>query len=153
MKLAIEFPAISYREGPAKIADMARGIEEIGYDHIDIYDHVIMGYNIPGRDKSYYSPKMPVLEAVATLSYAAAVTSRVTLGTEVLVLPQRHPKLPLSAEGREVGETPRELYGEVSRPVSTCQRDLKASFLAQCDLGDATTFKVCSELNGLVVRA
>jgi probable F420-dependent oxidoreductase len=93
MKLAIEFPAISYREGPAKIADMARGIEEIGYDHIDIYDHVIMGYNIPGRDKSYYSPKMPVLEAVATLSYAAAVTSRVTLGTEVLVLPQRHPVL------------------------------------------------------------
>ncbi|MBL4720266.1 MAG: LLM class F420-dependent oxidoreductase [Alphaproteobacteria bacterium] len=93
MKLAIEFPAISYREGPAKMAQMARGIEDIGYDHIDIFDHIIMGYNIPGREKSYYSPKMPVLEAITMLSFAAAVTERVGLGTEVLVLPQRNPIL------------------------------------------------------------
>src|SRR5256885_14324825 len=36
---------------------------------------------------------MPILEALMTLSYVAAVTTRVTLGTEVLVLPQRHPTL------------------------------------------------------------
>jgi probable F420-dependent oxidoreductase len=36
---------------------------------------------------------MPILEALMTLSYVAAVTSRVTFGTEVLVLPQRHPTL------------------------------------------------------------
>jgi probable F420-dependent oxidoreductase len=36
---------------------------------------------------------MPILEALMTLSYVAAVTSRVTLGTEVLVLPQRQPTL------------------------------------------------------------
>ncbi|MBT5107811.1 MAG: TIGR03619 family F420-dependent LLM class oxidoreductase [Rhodospirillaceae bacterium] len=93
MKLAIEFPAVSYREGPAMVARMAKGIEDIGYDQLDIYDHVIMGYDIEGRDKSYYSAKMPVLEAVATLSFAAAVTDRIGLGTEVLVLPQRQPAL------------------------------------------------------------
>ncbi len=93
MKLAVEFPAVSHREGPKMIARMAKGIEEIGYDHIEIFDHVVMGYNIDGREKSYYSPKMPVLEAVATLSFAAAVTERVGLGTEVLVLPQRQPAL------------------------------------------------------------
>jgi probable F420-dependent oxidoreductase len=36
---------------------------------------------------------MPILEALMALSYIAAVTTRVTLGTEVLVLPQRHPTL------------------------------------------------------------
>jgi len=36
---------------------------------------------------------MPILEALMTLSHIAAVTTRVTLGTEVLVLPQRHPTL------------------------------------------------------------
>jgi probable F420-dependent oxidoreductase len=36
---------------------------------------------------------MPILEALMALSYIAAVTSRVTLGTEVLVLPQRQPTL------------------------------------------------------------
>lgn len=93
MKLAVEFPAVSYREGPAQVARMAKGVEDIGYDQLDIYDHVIMGYDIEGRDKSYYTAKMPVLEAVAMLSFAAAVTERIGLGTEVLVLPQRQPAL------------------------------------------------------------
>ncbi len=59
MKLAVEFPSVAYREGPAMVARMATGIEEIGYDHIDIFDHVVMGYDVEGREKSLYSPKMP----------------------------------------------------------------------------------------------
>ncbi len=93
MKLAVEFPSVAYREGPAMVARMATGIEEIGYDHIDIFDHVVMGYDVEGRGKSLYSPKMPILEVVSALSFIAAVTERVTLGTEVLVLPQRQPVL------------------------------------------------------------
>src|SRR6185295_5969953 len=34
-----------------------------------------------------------ILEALTLMAYLAAATSRVTLGTEVLVLPQRHPTL------------------------------------------------------------
>ena len=93
MKLAVEFPSVSHREGANLVARMAQGIEEIGYDHIDIFDHVVMGYDVAGRGKSLYSPKMPILEVVSTLSFIAAVTERVTLGTEVLVLPQRQPAL------------------------------------------------------------
>ena len=54
-----------------------------------LFDHVMMGIPIDGRPKGPYNPAMPILEALMTLSYLAAVTSRVTLGTEVLVLPQR----------------------------------------------------------------
>jgi probable F420-dependent oxidoreductase len=93
MKLSVEFPSVSYREGPAAVVDLARAIERIGYDHIDIFDHVVMGVPIEGRARGPYNAAMPILEALTGLAYLAAVTSRVTLGTEVLVLPQRQPAL------------------------------------------------------------
>ncbi|MBO88651.1 MAG: LLM class F420-dependent oxidoreductase [Rickettsiales bacterium] len=93
MKLAVEFPSISYREGPTAITKLAKGIEEIVYDQLDVYDHVAMGYDIEGREKSFYPAQMPIIEAFMMLSYAAAVTERIGLGTEVLVLPQRQPAL------------------------------------------------------------
>ena len=74
MKLAVEFPSVSHREGAKLVARMAQGIEEIGYDHIDIFDHVVMGYDVEGRSKSLYSPKMPILEVVSALSFIAGVT-------------------------------------------------------------------------------
>src|SRR5215475_7490807 len=93
MKLSVEFPSVSYREGEAAVAQLAKAIEAIGYDHIDIFDHVVMGYATADRPAGPYPAGMPILEALMTLSYIAAVTSRVTLGTEVLVLPQRQPTL------------------------------------------------------------
>ncbi len=93
MKLSVEFPSVAYREGPAGLLRLARAIEEIGYDHIDIFDHVVMGFPVDGRPPGPYNPAMPIVEALMGLSYIAAVTSRVTLGTEVLVLPQREPTL------------------------------------------------------------
>src|ERR1700682_885364 len=93
MKLSVEFPSVSYREGPEAVMRLARAIERIGYDHIDVFDHVVMGIPIEGRPKGPYNPAMPILEAFMTLAYLAAATSRVTLGTEVLVLPQRQPAL------------------------------------------------------------
>src|SRR6266851_2095180 len=93
MKLSVEFPSVAYREGPTAVAALARAIERIGYDHIDIFYHVVMGVPIEGREHGPYNPLMPILEALMALAYLAAVTTRVTLGTEVLVLPQRQPAL------------------------------------------------------------
>ena len=93
MKLSVEFPSVSYREGPEAVQRMARALERIGFDHIDIFDHVVMGHPIEGRPPGPYNAGMPILEALMTLAHLAAVTTRVTLGTEVLVLPQREPVL------------------------------------------------------------
>ncbi|HET9490669.1 MAG TPA: LLM class F420-dependent oxidoreductase [Methylomirabilota bacterium] len=93
MKLAIEFPSVAYREGPDAVRRLAQAIERIGYDHIDVFDHVVMGFPTEDRPAGPYTPTMPILEALMTLAHVAAVTSRVTLGTEVLVLPQREPTL------------------------------------------------------------
>ena len=93
MKLSVEFPSVAYREGPGAVLRLGKAIEDIGYDHIDIFDHVVMGHPIEGRPPGPYNAAMPILEPLVTLAALAAVTSRVTLGTEVLVLPQREPTL------------------------------------------------------------
>lgn len=93
MRLTVDFPSVIHRDGPAEIARLATAIETIGYDEIDMFDHVINGYPIPGREPAPYPATMPLLEALVTLGYIAAVTERVGLGTEVLVLPQRQPAL------------------------------------------------------------
>lgn len=93
MKIAVEFPSVAFREGPQRVADLARAVEEIGYDELAVFDHVVMGYPTPDRAAPRYPSNMPVLEALVLLGFAAAVTSRVSLSTEVLVLPQRQPVL------------------------------------------------------------
>lgn len=92
MKLAVEFPSVFHRQGPAAVIALARGVESLGYDEIDMFDHVTMGHPAEAR-RSPYPANMPILEALTTLAYLAAVTDRVGLGTEVLVLPQRQPAL------------------------------------------------------------
>ncbi len=89
MKLSVEFPSIAFREGPDAVARMARAIEEIGYDEIAVFDHVVMGWPTTTREAPRYPSRMPVLEPLVLLGFAAAVTSRIGLSTEVLVLPQR----------------------------------------------------------------
>lgn len=49
MKLAVEFPSVAFREGPEKVVDLARAIEEIGYDELAVFDHVVMGFPTDSR--------------------------------------------------------------------------------------------------------
>ena len=93
MKLAVEFPSVAYREGGEGVIRLARGIEEIGFDQLDVFDHVVMGYPTQSRDTPRYPPQMPVMEALMLLSYVSSATSKIGIGTEVLVLPQRQPVL------------------------------------------------------------
>jgi probable F420-dependent oxidoreductase len=93
MKLSVEFPSVAHREGPDQVAELARSIEQIGFDDLAMFDHVVMGYATATRRAPMYPSQMPILEALVTLGFVAAVTSRVTLSTEVLVLPQRQATL------------------------------------------------------------
>ena len=93
MKLAVEFPSVSYREGPAGVIRLAQEVERIGFDQLDMFDHVVMGYATDTRDAPMYPPQMPIMEALMMLSFMASATTTIGLGTEVLVLPQRNPTL------------------------------------------------------------
>ena len=93
MKISIDFPSVVYREGPAGVQRLMCAIEDIGFDQLDMFDHVLMGYETQNRPAPFYPSQMPILEAMMTLSHAAAVTHKIGLGTGVLVLPQRQPTL------------------------------------------------------------
>ncbi|MGI9598801.1 MAG: LLM class F420-dependent oxidoreductase [Acidimicrobiales bacterium] len=93
MKIAVVFPSVMYREGAEGIQRLVRGIEEIGYNELAMFDHVVMGHPTETRRAPYYSPTMPIMEAFMMLANAAAVTTTIGLGTSVLVLPQREPTL------------------------------------------------------------
>lgn len=93
MKLAVVFPSVMYREGPDGVRALIQGIEEIGFDELSVFDHVVMGHPTADRKGPLYSPTMPLLEAFMVLSHAASITSTIGLGTGVLVLTQREPTL------------------------------------------------------------
>ena len=93
MKLSVVFPSVMYRDGPEGVATLIRGIERIGFDGLNMFDHVVMGYPTATRRAPFYTPQMPIMEAFSLLSFAAALTDRIALGTNVLVLPQRQPTL------------------------------------------------------------
>ncbi len=75
MKLTVEFPSVSYREGPEAVRRFARAVEQIGYDHIDVFDHVVMGHPMEGRAPGPYQATMPILEALMLLGHIAAEPS------------------------------------------------------------------------------
>ena len=93
MKLTVEFPSVSYRWGPEGIIKLAQAVEQIGFDQLDMSGHVVMGFGTATRAAPMYPPQMAIMEAIVMLSFIAAVTNRIGLGTEVLVLPQRNPTL------------------------------------------------------------
>ncbi len=67
------------------IHDTARMAEDLGFDSVWIPDHAVGPRAVEAR----YGPVY--YDAIAVLGYLAGITSRVHLGTTVLVIPYRHP--------------------------------------------------------------
>lgn len=71
------------------VATVARTAEELGYDSIWVGEHPVL--IDPHAPPSPLPPESELLDPIPVLAYAAAVTSRVKLGTGVVLLPMRNP--------------------------------------------------------------
>src|ERR1700742_3711900 len=91
MKLGIHLPHIGRKASPENIRRAAVQAEELGFDDVWVSEHIIVPKGAP------YPPSPNFWDPVLTLTWAAACTRKVGLGTSVLVLPMRHP-LPLAKE-------------------------------------------------------
>ena len=72
-------------DGPERargIKRFAQTVEDLGFDSLFVTDHLIAA-------KRFYS--VSFLEPLTALAVAAGVTSRVRLGTSILIMPLRHP--------------------------------------------------------------
>jgi len=80
-----------------KIARVARRAEELGYDSLWVSDHIVFPtqlrspYPYSPDGKLPLDPANPLLEPFTVLSYAAAVTKTIKLGTSVVIIPYRDP--------------------------------------------------------------
>ncbi|WP_380282243.1 LLM class F420-dependent oxidoreductase [Kitasatospora purpeofusca] len=75
--------------GPVETARLARLAEELGYRSWWAGDHVVLPS--PRLPDSPMAPTDPILDPLVHLSYVAALTERIELGTGILILPQRNP--------------------------------------------------------------
>jgi probable F420-dependent oxidoreductase len=82
MKIGLHLPQIG---GAAHdIAHVAKRAEQEGYESIWVSDHLMVP-ETGGR-----LPAIEIMEPIATLAYAAALTSRIKLATSVIVVPYRN---------------------------------------------------------------
>jgi len=91
MRIGIHLPQIGRKAGPDAIRRAAIQAEELGFADAWSSEHIIIPKGAP------YPPSALFYDSVLTLTWAAAFTKRIGLGTSVLVLPMRHP-LPLAKE-------------------------------------------------------
>ena len=91
MRLGIHLPQIGQKADADAIRRAAIQAEELGFADVWTSEHIILP-----KDRAY-PPSAVFYDPVLSLTWAAACTKRVGLGTSVLVLPMRHP-LPLAKE-------------------------------------------------------
>ncbi|GAA4639632.1 LLM class F420-dependent oxidoreductase [Actinoallomurus vinaceus] len=75
--------------GPAETVRLARRAEELGYRSWWAGEHVVLPS--PRTPDAPMEPTDPILDPLVHLSYVAAVTERLELGTGIVILPQRNP--------------------------------------------------------------
>ena len=90
MRIGAIFPTKEIGEDPGAIRAWAQAVEELGFSHIVLYDHVLGAGRATRPDWSGpYDIDDPFHEPLVTLGYLAAVTERVELVTGIVILPQR----------------------------------------------------------------
>jgi probable F420-dependent oxidoreductase len=95
MQIGVVLPTCDIGDDPAAIRDFAQAAEDLGYDHIVIYDHVLGAEHAERepRLEGPYNERDPFHEPFVLFAWLAGQTSRIELATGVLVLPQRQTAL------------------------------------------------------------
>ena len=94
MKFGAVFPQTEIGNDAIAIRDYAQAVEDLGYNHILVYDHVLGAStaNRPDWNRPYTS-ESAFHEPFVLFGYLAGLTQRIELVTGVLVLPQRQTAL------------------------------------------------------------
>ncbi|MEU0485244.1 TIGR03619 family F420-dependent LLM class oxidoreductase, partial [Streptosporangium sp. NPDC006013] len=90
MKFAISYNTAYYGADPDRIMAYARHAEDCGFESLYLPEHIAL---YPGAKVGPYEipPSLPYADPLDCLSFVAAATQRILLGTGVLLLPYHHP--------------------------------------------------------------
>lgn len=94
MQIGVVFPQTEFGNDPIALRDYAQTVEALGYTHVLAYDHVL-GANPerPGGWDGPYTHETPFHEPFLLFSFMAAVTTRLSFVTGIIILPQRQTAL------------------------------------------------------------
>jgi probable F420-dependent oxidoreductase len=90
MKFAISYSTPFFGVDPDKIMAYAQHAEECGFEALYLPEHIVL---YPGAriGPMELPPSLPFADPLDCLSFVAAATQRILLGTGVLLLPYHHP--------------------------------------------------------------
>jgi probable F420-dependent oxidoreductase len=86
-----------FRLRPAQLAPVARRAEDLGFESVWVPEHLVFPAAITSRypyaadGVPPVTPATPLLDPFIQLTYIAAQTSRIRLGTNIYIVPLRHP--------------------------------------------------------------
>ena len=92
MKVGIVYNTGSYGVDPRTVIAVARHAESCGFESFYVPEHIAL---YPGAKVGPFEfpPALPIAAPLELLSFVAAATERILLGTAVLLLPYYHPVL------------------------------------------------------------
>ena len=88
MLLNAWFPSVQIGNDPAAIRDWAQAAEDLGFEYIEVPDHVF-GATARNGWTPRYDAFAPFHETFTTMAYLAATTKTIRISSGVLILPQR----------------------------------------------------------------
>jgi probable F420-dependent oxidoreductase len=99
MRIGAVFPQTDMAPDSAQLATYARAVENMGFDYVLAYDHVL-GADTSVRPKwrnrgrvPHYTHESAFHEVFVLFGYMAAMTERIGFATGILILPQRQTAL------------------------------------------------------------
>jgi probable F420-dependent oxidoreductase len=92
VKFGVSYNTGYYGADPGAIADFARHAEECGFESFYVPEHIVLypGATLGGMP---FPSSLAIADPLELLTFVAARTERILLGTAVLLLPYRHPVL------------------------------------------------------------
>lgn len=91
LRLGVVFPTCEIGDDPVAVRDFAQAAEDLGYDHLVAYDHVVGAVHADRQPPLWgpYTEADPFHEPFVLFGFLAGVTRRLELATGVIILPQR----------------------------------------------------------------
>jgi probable F420-dependent oxidoreductase len=94
MKFGAVFPQIEIGTDPLALREYARGVEELGFDYILTYEHILGAERQSYPNQSFiYDHEDEFHEPFTLFSYLAACTEKIEFATGIMILPQREVRL------------------------------------------------------------
>jgi probable F420-dependent oxidoreductase len=95
MQIGVVYPQTELGGNPAAVRRFGRAVEDLGFDHLLAYDHVLGAVHadrsrpLPGP----YNEHHPFHDPLVMFAYLAGFTERIGFATGILILPQRQTAL------------------------------------------------------------